>query len=71
MSQRIRQVHRALSLVFTAGVIASFVALGQGELPAWVGAFAAVPLALLWCTGMFLLVRPYVDRRTAGRSSES
>lgn len=56
-----------MSIVFTTAVIANFVALSQGEPPAWVTYSPLPPLALLLLTGLYLFVLPYVVRRRADR----
>jgi len=58
----IRQVHRWLSLAFTAAVIVNFVALGRGNPPAWVTYSPLLPLALLLLTGLYLFVLPHATR---------
>lgn len=64
-SRWIRQTHRWLSLIFTATVIANFVALGTGDgaPPAWITYSPLFPLALLLLTGLYLFVLPYATRR--------
>lgn len=61
----IRQSHRWVSIIFTATVIANFVAigLGQGDPPGWVTYSPLLPLALLLFTGLYLFVLPYVTKR--------
>jgi hypothetical protein len=66
----VRQFHRWVSIVFTLTVIANFVALAQGQPPAWVTYSPLLPLALLLFTGLFLFALPYVGRRRMARSSE-
>ncbi|MDF7777131.1 hypothetical protein P1X14_17870 [Sphingomonas sp. AOB5] len=63
MNKWIRQFHRWVSIAFVAGVIAYMVAMGQGQPPAWMGLFAAVPLILLVATGLYLFALPYVAKR--------
>lgn len=61
----IRQSHRWLSIVFTATVIANFVALAQaggGMPPPWITYSPLPPLALMLLTGLFLFVLPYVAK---------
>jgi hypothetical protein len=62
-SQIIRQSHRWISVVFTLTVIANFVALSQGEPPAWVTYSPLLPLALLLFSGLYLFVLPYLPKR--------
>ena len=67
----VRQIHRWLSIIFTAVVIAIFIALGLGREPAyWVYLSPLVPLAFLMFTGLYMFVLPYAarwrSRRRAG-----
>lgn len=68
VSKWTRQIHRWLSMAFTAGVIVNIVAIGGGKEPAfWVYLFALVPLALLLLTGLYLFVLPYANQWRSGR----
>lgn len=72
-NHRVRQVHRWVSLAFTATVIANIVALslGQGQPPAWVTYSPLPPLFVLLTTGLYLFVLPYATRwRSARRSPD-
>ena len=72
MNNLIRQTHRWLSIVFTLTVIANFVALTQGQPPAWVTYSPLPPLALLLFSGLYLFVLPYATRwRSARRTSRN
>jgi hypothetical protein len=72
MNNLIRQTHRWLSIVFTLTVIANFVALTQGQPPAWVTYSPLPPLALLLFSGLYLFVLPDATRwRGARRTSRS
>jgi hypothetical protein len=62
----IRQVHRWLAIVFTLTVIANFVAMSQGEPPAWIVYSPLLPLFLLLFTGLYMFVLPYVANRRIG-----
>jgi len=62
MNHWIRQAHRWVSIVFTATVIANFVAMTQGPPPAWITYSPLPPLALLLFTGLYLFVLPYAAR---------
>ena len=69
-SKWIRQIHRWLSIVFTATVIANFVALGLGkgaQPPPWITYSPLVPLFLLLFSGLYLFVLPYTTRQRAQR----
>ncbi|USQ94947.1 hypothetical protein [Caulobacter sp. RL271] len=59
MSTLMRQVHRWLSIAFTAGVLGYIVVMTRGQPPFWVGLFALIPLILLLVTGLYLFVLPY------------
>jgi hypothetical protein len=62
----IRQLHRWLSIIFTAVVIAIFIALGVGQQPVqWVYFLPLFPLALLMLSGLYLFVLPYATKRRA------
>ena len=67
MNNLIRQTHRWLSIVFTLTVIANFVALTQGQPPAWVTYSPLAPLFLLLFSGLYLFALPYTRR---GRSPD-
>jgi hypothetical protein len=58
----VRQIHRWLSIAFTATVVANFVAMGLGEPPAWVVYSPLLPLFLLLSTGLYLFALPYAVR---------
>jgi hypothetical protein len=66
-NHRIRQIHRWLSIAFTLTVIANFVAMTQGQPPAWVTYSPLLPLAFLLLTGLYLFVLPYATRRRSRR----
>lgn len=70
-SKLIRQVHRWLSIIFTAAVIANFAAMALGEPPAWVVYSPLPPLFLLMFTGLYMFALPYVAKwRGARRTVE-
>lgn len=71
MNEWVRQIHRWVSIAFTAGVIVNIIAnLRQEPPPMWVGLLALLPLILLLITGLYLFVLPYaIRRRSAGPSS--
>ena len=66
MNNLIRQTHRWLSIVFTLTVIANFVAMTQGQPPAWVTYSPLPPLALLLFSGLYMFVLPYAARWRSG-----
>ena len=68
MNTWIRQIHRWVSIIFTATVIANivFLSLGQGQPPAWITYSPLPPLALLLLTGLYLFVLPYAAKRRGG-----
>jgi len=66
----VRQVHRWMSVAFTATVIANFVAiaLARGRMPPpWVTYSPLLPLALLLLTGLYLFALPYATKWRSGR----
>lgn len=64
----VRQIHRWLSIVFTAVVVAIFAALGLGQaVAAWVYFLPLAPLALLMLSGLYLFVLPYAARWRSGK----
>ncbi len=62
-SKWIRQTHRWLSIVFTATVIANFVAMALGKPPSWIVYSPLGPLFLLLFTGLYMFVLPYLGKR--------
>lgn len=62
----IRQIHRWVSMAFTLAVGANFVAMSQGQPPAWLTYSPLAPLALLLFTGLYLFVLPYAARWRKG-----
>ena len=68
VSKWIRQLHRWLSIIFTATVIANFVAMGLGEPPAWIVYSPLLPLFLLLFTGLYMFALPYVAKGRGARS---
>ena len=68
MNALIRQVHRWLSILFTAGVIinlATYTAYGKGHTPPfWVNLLVVIPAFLLMLTGLYMFVLPYLPKRS-------
>lgn len=69
MDKWTRQIHRWLSIIFTATVIANFVAMGLGTPSPWVVYSPLPPLFLLMFTGLYMFVRPYVARWRGARGA--
>jgi membrane protein CcdC involved in cytochrome C biogenesis len=63
----IRQIHRWLSIIFMATVIANFIAMRVGEPPSWVVNSPLLPPFLLLFTGLYMFVLPYTTRWRSGR----
>ena len=62
----IRQLHRWVSILFTATVVANFVVIGVGHgapPPPWITYSPLPPLFLLLFTGLYLFALPYVTMR--------
>jgi hypothetical protein len=58
----VRQVHRWLSIAFTATVVANFVAMALGEPPLWL-VYSPLPvLALLLFSGLYMFALPHAAR---------
>lgn len=66
MSNWIRQIHRWLAVAFTLAVIATSIALAQKEPVMWMSYLPLLPLALLFLTGAYMFLRPYLGKRRAG-----
>ncbi len=66
----IRQGHRWLALIFTTTVIANFVAMAQGQPPAWIVYSPLPPLFLLMFSGLYMFVLPYATGWRHGRRAE-
>ena len=63
----IRQLHRWVSMAFTATVIVNFVIRVKAEPPLWVTYSPLLPLAVLLLTGLYLFAVPYFPRSRSGR----
>lgn len=59
----VRQTHRWVSILFTIAVIVSGIAVIKGKYNAKLGLVAVFFLALMFVTGMYLFVLPYVGKR--------
>ena len=63
MSRAVRSVHRWTSAVFTVLVVGLFAVQGMGRTPAeWVFFLPLAPLAVMFVTGAWMFVLPYVRR---------
>jgi hypothetical protein len=58
----VRQIHRWLSIAFTAAVIVNVVAMAQKEPALWVCLLALLPLVFLLLTGLYLFALPYAAK---------
>ena len=67
-SHFIRQFHRWVSIIFAATVAANFIAMTQGEPPAWITYSPLLPLFLLLFSGLYLFALPYLPKR-AGKQA--
>lgn len=66
----IRQSHRWLALIFTATVIANFVAMTLGPPPAWIVYSPLPPLFPLMFSGLYMFVLPYAAGWRQGRRAK-
>ncbi|MEV3965845.1 hypothetical protein AB0M34_34105 [Nocardia sp. NPDC050193] len=65
----IRRTHRVLVPIFTATLVLTVIVLTlQG--PAWVSYLPLAPLAFLFLSGLYLLVRPLVAARRGGAAAD-
>ena len=65
----IRQIHRWLSIAFTAAVIVNVIAMMQEKQAVWVGLLALFPLILLLLSGLYLFALPYAVKWRSARSA--
>ena len=70
MSKLVRQVHRWLSILFTATVAANFIAMALGDPPPWIVYSPLPPLFLLMFTGLYMFILPYVARRRGAQAAQ-
>ena len=62
-----RQLHRWLSIAFTATVLANFIAMALGQPPAWI-VYSPLPLLfLLLFSGLYMFALPYLAGKQASR----
>jgi cellulose synthase/poly-beta-1,6-N-acetylglucosamine synthase-like glycosyltransferase len=61
----IRQTHRWLSIIFTLTVIANFVAMAYGPVPALITYSPLLPLFLMLLTGLYMFFLPYFAKKRA------
>jgi hypothetical protein len=69
-SRWFRQLHRWLSIAFTLVVIFNGVAVLKHRYTNWMGLLAVAALALMFFTGMYLFVLPYVSKWRSGRRAD-
>ena len=67
----VRQLHRWLSIAFTATVIANFAARAMGEPPPWLTYSPLLPLCLLLFSGLYMFALPYAARRRRTAAHQS
>jgi len=65
VSKFIRQTHRWLSIIFTLTVIANFVAMIFGPVPALITYSPLLPLFLMLLTGLYMFFLPYFPKKRA------
>ena len=63
-SNGIRQFHRWMSVLFTISVVVTSIALSQEKPVVWVSYVPLLPLALLFLTGAYIFLLPYVAKRS-------
>jgi hypothetical protein len=62
-SERIRQIHRWTSIVFTVTVLINFIAAAMGIQSVPIGLSALFPLFVLLFSGLYLFALPYLVKR--------
>lgn len=62
-NQWVRQIHRWLAIVFTLTVIANFVAMAMGPVPAAITYSPLPPLFFMLLTGLYMFALPYLAKR--------
>jgi heme A synthase len=68
-NQWIRQTHRWMSVIFTVAVLINGVAVVRGRYTARLGLMAVATLALLFLSGVYLFLLPYLGKwRNGGRA---
>jgi quinol-cytochrome oxidoreductase complex cytochrome b subunit len=67
----IRQIHRWLSIAFTAAVIVNIIAMIQQAQALWIGLLALFPLIFLLLTGLYLFALPYLAPRRGPAATTS
>ena len=68
VNKLIRQSHRWLSIIFTLTVIANFVAMAFGPVPALITYSPLPPLFLMLLTGLYMFFLPYFPKKRANAS---
>jgi cellulose synthase/poly-beta-1,6-N-acetylglucosamine synthase-like glycosyltransferase len=66
VNKLIRQSHRWLSIIFTLTVIANFVAMVFGPVPALITYSPLLPLFLMLLTGLYMFFLPYFPKKRVG-----
>ena len=69
-SKWVRQLHRLLSIAFTLVVIFNGMAVFKHRYTNWMGLLAVAALALMFFTGIYLFVLPYVTKWRSGRPAD-
>ena len=69
-SKWVRQLHRWLSIAFTLVVMFNGVAVFKQRYANWMGLLAVAALSLMFFTGMYLFVLPYVTKWRSARRTD-
>ena len=65
MNPLIRQTHRWMSIALIVSVATYAVVMTRGPVPAWLNILPAGSLILMFLTGAYLFVLPYLPKRLA------
>lgn len=66
-SRGIRRLHRLVSVLFTASVVATTIVLAQAEPVIWMSYLPLLPLFLLFASGTYLYILPHLTRWRRGK----
>lgn len=69
MNNKIRQLHRWLSIVFTVAVLITFVVMAQEKPAVWMSFLPLPPLFLLMFSGLYLFALPHLTKWRSRRAT--
>jgi heme A synthase len=66
-----RQIHRWLSIALTVAILVNGIAVLQGKYTNRLGLMAVAPFALLFLSGLYLFMLPYVAKWRSARRARA